>query len=45
VVAHLLIELPPDVNVPTDLIEKARVLDNFYIPTRLPERTSRRSTV
>ncbi len=36
VVARLLIELPPEVNVPTDLIEKARVLDNFYIPTRYP---------
>jgi HEPN domain-containing protein len=32
VVARLLRELP--ITVPTDLIEKARVLDNFYIPTR-----------
>ncbi len=32
VVAHLLTELPS--SVPEDLIEKAKVLDNFYIPTR-----------
>lgn len=32
VVARLLAELPFD--VPADLIDKARVLDGFYIPTR-----------
>lgn len=32
VVARLLTELPVD--VPPDLVEKARVLDAFYIPTR-----------
>ena len=32
VVARLLSELP--VTVPADLVEKARVLDAFYIPTR-----------
>lgn len=32
VVARLLTELPGD--LPTGLVEKARVLDNFYIPTR-----------
>ena len=32
VVARLLSELPVD--VPGDLIEKAKVLDGFYIPTR-----------
>jgi len=32
VVARLLRELPVD--VPDDLIEKAKVLDGFYIPTR-----------
>jgi len=32
VVARLLNELPVD--VPDDLIEKAKVLDGFYIPTR-----------
>jgi HEPN domain-containing protein len=32
VVARLLGELP--VEVPADLLEKARVLDGFYIPTR-----------
>lgn len=34
VVAKLLTELP--VEVPEDLIEKAKVVDNFYIPTRYP---------
>ena len=32
VVARLLNELPVD--VPDDLVEKAKVLDGFYIPTR-----------
>jgi HEPN domain-containing protein len=32
VVARLLVELPVD--VPADLVEKARSLDAFYIPTR-----------
>lgn len=36
VVAKLLQELPPEVSVPDDLVEKGRVLDNFYIPTRYP---------
>jgi HEPN domain-containing protein len=36
VVAKLLQELPSEVSVPGDLIEKGRVLDNFYIPTRYP---------
>lgn len=36
VVAKLLQELPPTVNVPSLLIEKARVLDSFYIPPRYP---------
>lgn len=34
VVAQLLRELPMSVMVPPDLVEKGRVLDNFYIPTR-----------
>lgn len=34
VVARLLNELPDEVSVPQELIEKGRVLDNFYIPTR-----------
>lgn len=34
VVAKLLAELP--VPVPEDLVEKGRVLDNFYIPARYP---------
>jgi len=34
VVAKLLTELP--VSVPVDLIDRARVLDNFYVPTRYP---------
>jgi len=32
VIARLLMELP--MAVPEDLIEKSKVLDNFYIPTR-----------
>ena len=36
VVARLLQELPSSASVPGDLLEKARVLDNFYIPTRYP---------
>jgi len=36
VVARLLRELPTEVCVPEDLVEQARVLDNFYIPTRYP---------
>lgn len=36
VVAQLLRELPDAVKVPSDLIEKGRVLDNFYIPSRYP---------
>ncbi len=36
VVARLLRELPVTVTVPPDLVEKARVLDSFYVPTRYP---------
>jgi len=36
VVARLLRELPPQAAVPAPLIEKARVLDSFYIPPRCP---------
>jgi HEPN domain-containing protein len=36
VVAQLLSSLPPEVQVPEELIEKGRVLDNFYVPTRYP---------
>jgi HEPN domain-containing protein len=36
VIARLLQELPRTVSVPEDLIEKGRVLDNFYIPPRYP---------
>ena len=34
IVARLLSELPDDLTVPQDLVEKGRVLDNFYVPTR-----------
>ncbi len=34
VIAQLLQELPEKTAVAQDLIEKGRVLDNFYIPTR-----------
>lgn len=36
VVARLLGELPELAAAPQDLIEKARVLDTFYIPARYP---------
>jgi HEPN domain-containing protein len=36
VIKELLEDLPKDVLVPVELVEKARVLDNFYIPTRYP---------
>jgi HEPN domain-containing protein len=36
VVARSLQELPQSVVVTDDLIEKAKVLDNFYIPSRYP---------
>jgi len=36
VVARLLRELPETVPVPDDLVEKGRVLDNFYVPSRYP---------
>ncbi|MDR7435987.1 MAG: HEPN domain-containing protein [Armatimonadota bacterium] len=36
VVARLLRELPEGVGVPSELVEKAKVLDNFYVPTRYP---------
>jgi HEPN domain-containing protein len=34
VIARILRELPPARQVSAELIEKARVLDNFYLPTR-----------
>lgn len=34
VIAWLLRELPETIPVPDELVEKGRVLDNFYIPTR-----------
>jgi len=36
VVADLLENLPSHIAQDTDLLDKARVLDNFYIPTRYP---------
>ena len=36
VIAELLREVPEAVKVPNDLIDKGRVLDNFYIPARYP---------
>ncbi len=36
VVAQLLDELPETIDVPELLVEKGRVLDNFYIPSRYP---------
>jgi HEPN domain-containing protein len=34
VVAQLLCELPPEFGASEGLVDRARVLDNFYIPTR-----------
>ena len=34
VIAELLQELPPSAAAPSELVEKAKELDNFYIPTR-----------
>lgn len=36
VIARLLRDLPETIPVPSDLIEKGRVLDGFYIPPRYP---------
>ena len=36
VLARLIVELPAVVSVAENLVEKGRVLDNFYIPTRYP---------
>lgn len=36
VVRRLLEELPPSLPVPEELIDRARVLDGYYIPTRYP---------
>lgn len=35
-VARLLRELPPEVTLPDDMVDKAHVLDGFYVPTRYP---------
>jgi len=35
-VAKLLTELPHEARVPCELIEKGRVLDNYYVPARYP---------
>jgi len=34
VVAQILVELPATIALSPNLVDKARVLDNFYIPTR-----------
>lgn len=36
VVARLLGTLPVEVTPPSDLVDRAKVLDGFYIPTRYP---------
>jgi len=36
VIARLLQELPENIQVPASLPDKAKVLDNFYIPARYP---------
>ena len=36
-ILDLLADLPEDVDVPEDLVEAAKVLDKYYIPTRYPD--------
>jgi len=36
-VARLMSELPQEITIPPLLFEQAKVLDNFYIPTRYPD--------
>jgi len=36
VIARLLKDLPENIPIPAPLLEKAKVLDNFYIPARYP---------
>ncbi|MBN2028689.1 HEPN domain-containing protein [bacterium] len=36
VISKLFSELPDNVDVPEDMIDKARVLDTYYIPPRYP---------
>lgn len=36
VISRLLKELPSSISVPEDLIQKAQVLDGYYIPPRYP---------
>lgn len=36
VVATLMARLPSEVDVPDELVERGRVLDNFYVPARYP---------
>ena len=36
VIARLLRDLPQEVKVPEEILNKAKVLDNFYIPARYP---------
>ncbi len=35
-ISKLLQDLPGRVAVPTELLDKAKVLDNFYVPARYP---------
>jgi HEPN domain-containing protein len=35
-VARLLNQLPGNLTLPKELVEKGRVLDNYYVPTRYP---------
>ncbi len=36
VIAKLLSELPDTINIPDEMVDKARVLDSYYIPPRYP---------
>jgi len=35
-ISKLLLELPNSISLPAELIDKAKILDNYYIPSRYP---------
>ncbi|MFW6121785.1 MAG: HEPN domain-containing protein [Petrotogales bacterium] len=35
-ISKLLVELPNSISIPSELIDKAKILDNYYIPSRYP---------
>ncbi len=35
-ISKLLVELPSSISIPSELIDNAKILDNYYIPSRYP---------